>query len=92
MGLVWNGDMLGFTWFDPTDPRFGSSLREIEPICSDWGDSGLIVTLGSAGVLAAAGAGAGDGATAMAADSAVAIATGVGVVSACRCRGDQGSS
>ena len=90
MGLVWNGDMLGFTWFDPTDPRFGSSLREIEPICSDWGDSGLIVTLGSAGVLAAAGAG--DGTTAMAADGAVAIATGVGVVSACRCRGDQGSS
>ena len=90
MGLVWNGDMLGFTWFDPTDPRLGSSLREIEPICSDWGDSGLIVTLGSAGVLAAAGAG--DGTTAMAADGAVAIATGVGVVSACRCSGVQGSS
>ena len=92
MGLVWNGDMLGFTWFDPTDPRLGSSLREIEPICSDWGDSGLIVTLGSAEVPAAAGARAGDGTTAMAADGAVAIGTWVGVVSACRCRGDQGSS
>ncbi len=89
-----SGLAFGFTWFDPTDPRLGSSLREIKPIRSDWGDSGLMMTLGAAGVLAAAGAGAGDGAaTDMAADGAVdravAMATGIEAASASRRGGAQ---